>query len=513
MPNPRRARRYPALLLAVVASVTALLATTLSTPALASTQPSGRVAATHAKAATKHHDREFRARHALARAQKAFSPATPAAERPDATLALRNLWLLKDSLSPADRTVADKLAGRPSKPATVGNDNILIHYDPAELGTGYTINDALASLTYVSDTYANSGYRRPKSDGTKGGDGRIDIYLDSLEPGLYGYCTTDQKKLEKPGHYDVWAYCVLDNDYAGFPAHTPLQNLQVTAAHEYYHATQFAYDIADDGWFLEATATWAEDELYDDVNDNVQYLRDSPITHPTKPMDKFGGVFHYGVWNFFRYLTEAFPTKTGALPDLLLQMWQYADSSKGPRKDKYSTEAIDKALKKAGHVRLSEMFANYSAATRATHTLFNEGTTENYPVKPLAGTATLAPKKKQTFKAKLDHLTSTTFQFVPSGTTKLKLRFTMAPKSKGSRAVVTTYGTDGSITFKTVKVNGRGIANKKFDFNSATVLSIDVTLVNASTTYRDCFRTQTPYACSGRPVDDNLKAQVQGKAA
>jgi hypothetical protein len=231
-------------------------------------------------------------------------------------------------------------------------------------------------------------------------------------------------------------------------------------------------------------------------------------------MDTFknGAVFHYGVWNFFRYLTEAFPTKTGAMPDLLLKMWQYADSSKGPRKDKFSTQAIDKALKKAGHVRLGEMFANYSAATRVTHTLFNEGTVENYPVKPLAGTATLGPKKKKTFKAKLDHLTSSTFQFVPSGTTKLKLRFKMAPKSKGSRAVVTTYGTNGSLTFKTVKVNARGVANKKFEFNSATVIAVEVTLVNTSTKYRDCFRRSTPYACSGRPVDDNQRARVQGKA-
>jgi hypothetical protein len=510
MPNPRRARRYPALLLAVLASAFALLATTLSLPATAAAQPSHRVATPQAKKA--HHSAEFRARHALARAQKALAPATPAAERPDATLALRNLWLLKDSLSPADQAAAAKLAQRPDKPSTVGNANILVHYDAAELGAGYTINDALAALTYVSDTYANSGYRRPKSDGTKGGDGRIDIYLDSLEPGLYGYCTTDQKKLDKPGHYDVWAYCVLDNDYAGFPAHTPLQNLQVTAAHEYFHATQFAYDIADDGWFLEATATWAEDELYDDVNDNVQYLRDSPITHPTKSMDKFGGVFHYGVWNFFRYLTETFPAETGVLPDLVLKMWQYADSSKGPRKDRYSTQAIDKALKKAGKVTLPEMFTGYSAATRLTHTLFNEGTVENYPIKALGGAVVLAPKKKQTFKTKLDHLTSTTYQFVPSGTTKLKLRFDMAPKSKGSRAIVTTYGTNGSVTFKAVKVNARGVANKKFDFSNAAVAAIEVTLVNASTTYRDCFRRQTPYSCSGRPVDDNLRASVQGKA-
>ncbi len=274
----------------------------------------------------------------------------------------------------------------------IGDANILMHYDPAELG--YDINVAFSQMAYVADTYAGSGYRRPKPDGTKGGDSRVDIYIEQLEPGLYGYCTTDQKKLTKPGHYDVWAYCVLDADYAGFPR-TPIENFQVTAAHEYYHATQFAYDIADDGWFLEATATWAEDELYTTINDNYQYLKDSPITHPGKPMDKFGGVFHYGVWNFFRYLTEHYPAKTGALPGILLQMWKNADSSKGPRKDMYSTQAINKALKKAGHTSMAEQFANYSAATRVPALTFGEGAALGYPVKPLDGQAAPARREAQ----------------------------------------------------------------------------------------------------------------------
>jgi hypothetical protein len=515
MPNPRRARRFPALLLlAVVTSVVALVATTFSTPAVAATH-SSRVGVTHSKTANDAHwSRAVRAKHALARATKALAADTPAAERPDATLALRNLFLLKDALSPADRAAAEKLSQRPNKPAVVGDANILVHYDPAELSpTAYTVDQALASLQYVADSYANSGYRRPLPDGTKGGDGRIDIYLDSLEPGLYGYCTTDQKKLSKPGHYDVWAYCVLDNDYAGFPAHTPLQNLQVTAAHEYYHATQFAYDIADDGWFLESTAVVMEDELYDAVDDNLQYLRDSPITHPGRSIDKFGGVFHYGVWNFFRYLIEKYPAKTGALPTLLLKAWQNADSSRGPHKDMYSTQAVNKALKKVGHTSMAEQFADYSAATRSTHQLFNEGTALNYPTKALAGQASVNAGKRKTFKTKLDHLTSATYQFVPGGgTSKLKVQLKMAKKAAGSRAVVAIYGTNGSLQFKSIKVNAHGIGNKKIAFD-ATVAAVEVTLVNASTRYRDCYRTSTPFACSGRPVDDNLKAQVRGKAS
>ena len=94
----------PALLLAaIVASVVALVATTLSTPAVAATHAS-RVGVTHSKHARRSTGRRaVRAKHALARAKKALAPATPAAERPDATLALRNLFLLKDAL----------VAGRP----------------------------------------------------------------------------------------------------------------------------------------------------------------------------------------------------------------------------------------------------------------------------------------------------------------------------------------------------------------------------------------------------------------
>ena len=39
-----------------------------------------------------------------------------------------------------------------------------------------------------------------------------------------------------------------------------------------------------------------------------------------------------------------------------------------------------------------------------------------------------------------------------------------------------------------------------------------MTLVNASTRYRDCYQRSTPYACSGRSLDDNLRARVRGQA-
>lgn len=520
MPNPRRAHRLAALPLAAGVTVMALVAAALTAPALATT---GEVQTKAAQAGTtskrtagqdSYWSRARSAKHALARAKKALSPSTPANERPDATLVLAELFLLKDALSPAEQAEAKRLTARPRKPATVGNEHFAIHYDPAELNPthGYTIEQALATLQFVSDSYANAGYRRPKGDGNRGGDSRIDIYLDTLEPGLYGYCTTDQQKLRAPGRFDVWAYCVLDNDYLGpaFSRNTPLQNLQVTAAHEYYHAIQFAYDVAEDNWLKEATAVAMEDELYPTVDDSLQYLANSPITRPRKPIDRFGNGFHYGVWNFFRYLTERYPARTGGLPDLLLKIWKYADSAKGPRKDRYSTQAINKALRKVGRSSLAAEFTSYSAATAFPQQTFAEGAL--YPTKRMAGSAVLGKGGKKRFKAKLNHLTSATFQLQPDGSaTKLKVQLRMAAKKTSPRAIAVIQHIDGSLTFEAIKVNRRGKGKTKLPFD-ASVAQVQITVVNASTRYRSCFRDQTPFSCSGIPMDDRKRAVISVKA-
>ena len=58
--------------------------------------------------------------------------------------------------------------------------------------------------------------------------------------------------------------------------------MQVTAAHEYYHAVQFAYDAFEDGWFMEATATCGGAELFDGVETTRNYLSQA-ASSPTSP--------------------------------------------------------------------------------------------------------------------------------------------------------------------------------------------------------------------------------------
>ena len=65
---------------------------------------------------------------------------------------------------------------------------------------------------------------------------------------------------------ELTGYLVLDDDYAAdeFPSYggNYAKPVQVTTAHEYNHVLQFAYDVFEDPWMFESTATWAEDKVF-----------------------------------------------------------------------------------------------------------------------------------------------------------------------------------------------------------------------------------------------------------
>jgi hypothetical protein len=124
------------------------------------------------------------------------------------------------------------------------------------------------------------GWRPPQPDGARGCPNadpacmdRTDVYiLDVGEQSIYGYAAPDPRQAS----YNQSAYLVMDDDYAAaeFPSYggDPLAPMQVTAAHEYNHVLQFGYDVAQDTWMFEATATWMEDVVYTHVDDYLQYL-------------------------------------------------------------------------------------------------------------------------------------------------------------------------------------------------------------------------------------------------
>ncbi|MFA6575968.1 MAG: MXAN_6640 family putative metalloprotease [Nocardioides sp.] len=508
--------RHTPLLVVVAAVLTALLAAPaaqgdVSPPAVAG---SDKAASASTEGSTQ------RATHALTKVREVLDGG-----RGDATLALRDLALLKSELTGADRAAAERILARPSDP--VGDDEdsyannaetvicsavVCVHYVVAgpERTTPAYAQTTLDTVTAVHQFYVGAGYRAPKPDGTKGGDARTDIYIANIgNRGLYGYCTTDEN-VPFAAPWDRWAYCVVDNDYASneFPTNTPLENLQVTAAHEYFHAVQFAYDFAEDGWFLEATAAWVEDEVFDDVNDNVQYLRaQSPLKQSRVSMDKFGGLRHYGAWIFFRYLTEKYPAEAGGMPTLVRDMIRKTDGAAGA-KDLYSWQAVSSVLK-SKKTTASRAFAAFSAANRRPGKSYDEGASQRYPTPPVVDRATVARTVKS--ELKLDHLASASYRATPAKALsarswKLRLNVDMQATSRGSSALVTTFFKSGKANVQWVKLNKRGNGTKAVPFSRRKVKYVEITLVNASGRFR-CWQS-TPFSCSGKPKDDNLLQQI-----
>ncbi len=474
------------------------------------------------------------ARSALADARAVL--AGDAAPTTDATMTLLRLWQLRDELSGADRAAADRLLARPDDEtpaqawtsactadncyhwATLGADAVATT-DADGDGVPDYVETVMDTVDGVRDTYVGAGYRAPKADGVVGGSAQTDIYLaDVGSDNLYGYCTTDAPNPPSGGPYDAWAYCVLDNDYspAEFPTNTPLENLQVTAAHEYFHAVQFGYDALEDSWLMEATATWAEDELYDDVDDNLQYLSESPLKKPGQPLDTFNDAgAQYGTWIFFRFLTENVTAEEGGLPTLVRDIWRRADGALGGPDD-YSIQAVTEVLGSYGF-DLSEAFGLFAAVNRAPGLHYEEGAANHYPSAGPAATIRLTSTKKDSGwqGATLKHLSSITPRYVPgSGLSasawKLKLSLNLPPLSTAPAAVVTVYPKSGAPQVVLVPLNAQGDATRKVAFGSARVKYVEVTLANAGARY-DCW-TGGAYSCQGSSLDDGRKVLVRATA-
>ena len=132
------------------------------------------------------------------------------------------------------------------------------------------------------------GFREPMPDASSADHGpndKLDVYLaDVGASGLSGYVATDDPHANDDAYRyrNYSAYIVVDDDFStsqlgasGGPG-----GLRATAAHEFFHAVQYAYDSSEDPWLTEGTAVWMEDEVADDVNANRSWLRSSRARAP-----------------------------------------------------------------------------------------------------------------------------------------------------------------------------------------------------------------------------------------
>lgn len=187
------------------------------------------------------------------------------------------------------------------------------------------IPDFVERLALIADSswktiVIHLGYLAPPVDDFRGGDNRYDIYFQDIN--AFGF--TQGETAGPAAWNDFSSYIVSHNSFEGFrgnddPEGDAIGSAKATLAHEIYHAVQFAYDVADETWFMESSAGWIEEIVFDESNDNYNVLPDFfarpevALTSNSFQSDRIFGTF---IWPIF--LAERFDTT------LLRQIWEGA---------------------------------------------------------------------------------------------------------------------------------------------------------------------------------------------
>lgn len=297
-------------------------------------------------------------------------------------------------------------------PLTFGGDHVLVHYADSGEHAPYQVNvDTLPAdgvpdfinrvseiFEYVWGVETGSpdsgylGYNPPLSDEGRGGDNRYDVYVINLGTGYYGLTVPEGVA----GQYQISSFIEIENDFAGTSySGDPVNGARVTAAHEFFHAIQFGYDalefdygnVSDPStykpWWMEASAVWMEEIVYDGLNDYVNYL---PYfyNYPWMSLGTFSytpgdpRAYHpYGscVWPI--YLTEKFEI------DIIKEIWEGCALVPG-----YNTLIVTNNTLAARSSSLVDAFTefsiwNFHTGTRANPALYySEGAIFQQEVSP-----------------------------------------------------------------------------------------------------------------------------------
>jgi hypothetical protein len=438
--------------------------------------------------------------------------------RTDLTMKLRDLRLARSALTRSERTAADQYLARPSLSSActgtvVISGHFCVHYTAPGLlpdSNSATPDQAQLTADTLGDVWDREvgalGFRAPPSDG----DEFFDVYLQDVgSQGLYGYCAPDNATVHSS------SYCVLDNDFASsqFGGAAPINSLSVTAAHEFFHAIQFGYDVFEDIWFMEGTAVWAEEQVYPAINDYLQYLGYSAITHPRVPAD-YNGIdgtsdlfYRYGAVVFWKFLSERFGT-----PSIVRRVWEYADASQGSR---YSLQAVTAALAEHG-TSFARTFATFGAWNTKPRGSYGDRALFPSPAWWKVTSLTRSHRGTGSLGVVLDHLTNAAMLVRPGSRlprrTRVRIIVDAPALARMSRALVQVRRHDGTITYVAVPLNANGDGSQVVAFDPRVVASVVVTLTNASTRMSSCGTDASDrYSCAGESADDGLDFAVRAR--
>ena len=168
--------------------------------------------------------------------------------------------------------------------------------------------------------FTDMQFVRPPGDGwytqiDDGGSDHYDVYIFNLETGYYGYVqaedyaqnnspiTRGDNEFSEGAEEEraMVTFMALRNNYNDFSG-IESEIIEVTSAHEFFHAVQYGYDGWEAGWLLESTAVWMEEHHYDNINDCYQFLQEF-FEEPYLALN-YDVNRGYGAYIYFSYLTD-----------------------------------------------------------------------------------------------------------------------------------------------------------------------------------------------------------------
>ena len=259
----------------------------------------------------------------------------PVREKNNMTMLMLEVKKNWDRLTPEAQKVFGIQAGRPTGLSstysettknyfkfyyTTSGTNAIATTDANSNGVPDYVENMAAAFCKALSFYDSVGYNRPPIAASD--NGRFCVYLSNSAAGsnVYGYSQPETVIGDNPSTTtketsSMTSYMVMRNNYTGFGSTAAeLQiAMEVTCAHEFFHAVQFGYETNNmDGWIMEVCSTWAEDMVFSGDDDNWQYLSEIFGT-PDVSVDfddnndgsKYSGHW-YASWIFMRYLTDRF---------------------------------------------------------------------------------------------------------------------------------------------------------------------------------------------------------------
>ncbi len=202
-------------------------------------------------------------------------------------------------------------------------------------------------------TCTTRGFREPILED---GKNAYDVYVYDLKD-KYGVTYSSQIFYARNAGEASTAssYICIDNSYAAGKGFDKSREdcMRVTAAHEFFHAVQYAYNVDSDLWWKEASATWNEDEIFTGVNDYVRYVG-RYLSSPAKSLDEssYSGVIfvkflseNYGGYNMVKKIWErhsaGYDNSVAAIDTVIRE--DYGGSDIGKLFDQFSAYNISPA--------------------------------------------------------------------------------------------------------------------------------------------------------------------------